>query len=403
MGKIKHGYNATIDFIKKYFFKYDILLFAVILFIMSFFIRMFYIDFEGSDYRNFLIHWYNEINERGAVESFKYNIGDYTPMYKYLIILMTKLPMRPLYAFKSVSIFFDYVLAIFVGLVGLKASKSKITALAGYGLTLFLPNIFFNSAIWAQCDVIFTAFIVISIFCILCNKGHLAMISYAIALSFKIQAIFFAPVVVILILKGKIKFRTLFTFAITYVLVMIPAVICGMPFKDALFGAYTQQVNEYSSLSLNAPNLYNIFPSNVMNSKELGMVFTMMGIGITAVIAMAIYKYKFELTDHSIVLISLIFALVVPYLLPHMHERYFYLADVLGILFIILFPKKFYIAVFTILASFAVVERFLFGWVSDSLVTPMGVGLLMGTGIVLLGVFAVNYLKSLKIEETVLD
>ena len=39
------------------------------------------------------------------------------------------------------------------------------------------------------------------------------------------------------------------------------------------------------------------------------------------------------------------FAIAIPFLLPEMHDRYFYLADVLSIVAAFYFPRMFYIAV----------------------------------------------------------
>jgi Gpi18-like mannosyltransferase len=45
------------------------------------------------------------------------------------------------------------------------------------------------------------------------------------------------------------------------------------------------------------------------------------------------------------------FALAIPFLLPEMHERYFYLADVLSIIYAFYFPRYFYVAVIMQLCS----------------------------------------------------
>jgi Gpi18-like mannosyltransferase len=49
--------------------------------------------------------------------------------------------------------------------------------------------------------------------------------------------------------------------------------------------------------------------------------------------------------------VTLVFALAIPFLLPEMHERYFYLADVVSIIFAFYFPRYFYIAVVIQLCS----------------------------------------------------
>ncbi len=51
------------------------------------------------------------------------------------------------------------------------------------------------------------------------------------------------------------------------------------------------------------------------------------------------------MTSEILLKIALVFALAIPFLLPEMHERYFYLADVLSILYAFYFPRYFFVAV----------------------------------------------------------
>ena len=75
-----------------------------------------------------------------------------------------------------------------------------------------------------------------------------------------------------------------------------------------------------------------------------------------------------------------------------MHERYFYLSDILGILFIFTNIKKIYIPIITILSSFLVVEKILFGW-NGTFITLELDGIIMLLGIVLLLIHSIKYLK----------
>ena len=50
---------------------------------------------------------------------------------------------------------------------------------------------------------------------------------------------------------------------------------------------------------------------------------------------------------------GMFFAMVVVYFLPHMHERYGILADVLGVVVAFYNPKKFYVPIVAVICSFA--------------------------------------------------
>ncbi len=82
------------------------------------------------------------------------------------------------------------------------------------------------------------------------------------------------------------------------------------------------------------------------------------------VVLSAIYIFaikKFELSKDSIISKALFFAILLPFLLPHMHERYFYVADILSIIYTIYRPKKFYIAILVIFSSLCSYLPYLFG------------------------------------------
>lgn len=387
--KVKSKLNTIWEAIVRFIKKYDLIIFAIIFFAIALVIRLSFLDFESDDYKYFLSHWYQEVENQGGFASFKTQIGDYTPAYRYIIIFLTLFNKNPLHMYKAVSIIFDFVLAGFVGLLIKHITKNNLLTLLAYATILFLPNVFFNSAIWAQCDVIFTTFIIISLYFILKDKSHLAMAFYAVSLSFKLQAIFFLPVIVVLIFKKKINLFSIITFMLTYMLIPIPAVIAGANYFDALIGIYINQAGEYSQLVLNAPNIYAIFKNT---PQELSKMFTWMSLGFVGIICVVLYKYELEYDDRTIILIAYIFSLIIPFILPHMHERYFYLSDILGILFMFTNIKKIYIPIITILSSFLVVEKILFGW-NGTFITLELDGIIMLLGIVLLLIHSIKYLK----------
>lgn len=75
----------------------------------------------------------------------------------------------------------------------------------GFIYTLILPGVIINSAVLGQCDSIYTAFVLMFIYYILKNKNKLALFLLGLALSFKLQSIFVAPVLLYLIITKKIR------------------------------------------------------------------------------------------------------------------------------------------------------------------------------------------------------
>jgi hypothetical protein len=104
-----------------------------------------------------------------------------------------------------------------------------------------------------------------------------------------------------------------------------------------------------SSLTLNAPSFYQWLPVNAPEYwKWIGILLAAIFVVLVGVLIMASKK---RLTPAVILKITLVFALAIPFLLPEMHERYFYLADVTSIIYAFYFPRYFYIAVIIQLCS----------------------------------------------------
>jgi Gpi18-like mannosyltransferase len=77
-------------------------------------------------------------------------------------------------------------------------------------------------------------------------------------------------------------------------------------------------------------------------------------------LATVFYGIAFSFKIQAIFVLPL-FAVIVPFLLPRMHERYFFLADILSILYVFYFPSRFYTAIIMSLVSLFAYFPFLFG------------------------------------------
>ena len=62
--------------------------------------------------------------------------------------------------------------------------------------------------------------------------------------------------------------------------------------------------------------------------------------GVVLIALFWIYRSKFELNDNIIITLSALFTLLVPFVLPHMHERYYYAATVVSVIFAVIQPRR---------------------------------------------------------------
>lgn len=319
------------------------------------------LPFVSKDYTVFLSRWFDYIKLNGGFNALKNPIGDYTQPYLYLLTLGTYTNVNKLFYIKAVSFVFEIMTAFYVMKIINIKYKSQRTAYLSFGLLLFLPTVIFNGSIWAQCDIIYTAFVIGSIYYLLCDKSIAAIFFYGIALSFKLQAIFILPLFGVLLFKNRVKIYQLSLIPATYMLSSIPSLIVGKPLKSILF-TYVHQTGEYKKLTYNAPSIYQWLPDKLSGHTTL---ITNLGILSAFIVVLAILymsvKYIKILKYDNILELSLLLACIVPFLLPRMHERYFFMADVLSLLYAFCFPRKFYIALIVPLISLYSYLPFLYG------------------------------------------
>ena len=326
------------EFLKKFIILACIIWLALI-------VRIHGLPFVSQDYTAYVSRWFDTIKSGGGFSALKNSMGDYTPPYMYLLTLGTYTNINKLFYVKMITFVFEIMTAFFVmKTVNIKYRNEKANYLA-FGLLLFIPTVIFNGSVWAQCDIIFTCFVIGSIYYILRERPITSLIFYGIALSFKLQAIFLLPLFGILLFKNRIKIYHLLLLPISYLVLSIPSLIVGRSLKDILL-IYVNQSSEYTSLTSNAPSIYQWFTGKIFSNTSLigniGIVFTLV---VVFIIFYVSTKYIKIIKYQNIIELALLFATIIPFLLPRMHERYFFMADIISLLYAFSFPKKFYIAI----------------------------------------------------------
>lgn len=328
--------------------------------ILAFLLRYTLRGFESGDYTYFTSVWYDQIREEGAVGALRNSITNYTPFYTYLMIVAHPLfaPMPDVFAIKLISIVFDCVCAVFVyKIVHLKYTVDVVPAFA-YIATLFAPTVLVNSALWGQVDIIYTTGVVACVYFLLSGKERLAFLAIGLGISFKLQAAFLVPALLTLLLKRRISWTSLLIIPAVYVAMIVPAWLAGRPLSDLLLIYFGQfQSNPY--LTLNAPNVYQWFPNGIYDILyPAGLVGAL---SLVFVLCLLVYTSNTEITPDIIVALATISLLLMPYVLPKMHERYFFPADVMSIVLAFYCPRYFYVPVVIGMVSLFSYFPFLFG------------------------------------------
>ena len=342
---------------------YIILGFIIITF-MALMIRFSMFSFESRDYTVFLSKWFNEIKENGGLLALANYPGDYNAPYVTILALLTYLPFSSLYLIKIVSVAFDLGLAISsAALVYHLAPKSKTTlAFFVYTFMLFAPEIAMNGALWGQCDSGYAMFIVLAFLFLFKDKNILSFIMLGIAFALKLQTIFILPIfIIVYIVEKKVSILHFLIIPAVNIVLSLPAIIYGMPLSK-VFSVYYEQIGSYDDvLNLNFINLYGLIYNNGSNAviiKNLAIAWAMI---ICFLMLIYIVHKKIKLNPQKILNLGLWFAVVMPFVLPKMHDRYLYVGCVMSIIYFVLYRKNLLLLVSVIMASLITYFGYLFG------------------------------------------
>lgn len=333
-------------------------LFFIVLF-SAICLRIIFFPHIGTDYNNFLSPWIKEMQTVGWPWQIVLPITNYNLLYTYILTGISYIHFSDLYLIKAISVLFDCILSITI-LAILKRSLrlNDWSSLLGFTLAIFAPSIFFNSAAWGQCDSIYVAFLMLGIYMCLSNAPYKGAIFFGLAFSMKLQAVFIFPILLFFILYKQLYIRHLFMIPLVSVILALPAIALGRS-VPSIITIYFNQIGTYPSLSNGAPTFWAIFP------KAFYDYLCPVALGITGIITFLFtfgtlltrpLKDKADFWD-----IAFIYALIIPYFLPKMHERYFYMAVIFSIIYCFNHPKLWFLSFGVILVDLFSYMPFLLG------------------------------------------
>jgi Gpi18-like mannosyltransferase len=292
-----------------------------------------------------------------------------------------------------VSVFFDYLAAFAVALLIYVLTGNQRRAIAGMCALLMAPTIVLNSAYWGQCDMIYASFIVLGLCYYFHGDFKRAAWLTAVGFAFKLQALFILPFYIIMCLRPYIapngsprKTKPLYflVLPLPFLIAALPGIAMGRGVWSAL-GVYFAQADYYPWLTLNYPNIYAFFGQTFLSSPQIselatcGLLLTFLILGF---LAYFLYQKK-PLMNADLAITTALFSLcLILFGLPHMHERYGMLIDVLAVVYAVLRPTKIPLAVGLLTSSLLSYSLYLFGFQS---LPPLQHALLQLALIVLVG------------------
>jgi Gpi18-like mannosyltransferase len=287
-----------------------------------------------SDAVQYLIPWYGFARDHG-VGGLGEAFTNYTPFYSYLLLIAARLDglSQPLSLVKAISAVFEFGCATVVARIVWRATKAPLRASLAFSSVWLAPTVIFNGAVWGQADSIWTFFTLLSVSLFMQNRN--GVLPFAMACAVKGQGVFLGPLVLGMILRRRIHWAWLAAVPGVYVLLAIPVLLAGRPIAS-VFTVYLDQAETFHRLTMNAANLWLLAPD----------VPYAIGIAIGLVLAAAtglalsffIMRSKQDGPDF-ILLVACASLLLMPYLLPKMHDRYFYAFELASIALACLNPR----------------------------------------------------------------
>lgn len=323
---------------------------------LAFFLRAVLLYYVADDYTIFLSQWVATFRENGGFGAIKLSIGNYNVPYLYFLAAISYLPIPDLYLIKLFSILFDVILA-WGGLRLVRhftGGDDSIRPLVCFCALLLLPTVVLNGSLWGQCDALYGALTLHALADALEDRPKASAALLGLAFSFKLQTVFILPLWAVLWIARRTRFRELLLFPATYALTCVPALLLGKPLGDIL-GVYVGQTQEGAgSLNYNCASIFSMVPYGTQLDETLSA-----RLGILAAFALVLLLlvlatlFRDRLDDKALLLCGLVLAVGVPFLLPYMHDRYYFLADVLTVAWVCILPRTLPAAVLVQLASFS--------------------------------------------------
>jgi Gpi18-like mannosyltransferase len=281
-----------------------------------------------GDMRHFVVPWLDTILERGGVHAFSAPFSNYTPPYLYLLALVSPLTsiLPKISVIKLLSVGGTICLVMAVRRLLRIAGNDRPSEAAAW---LFLvPSIAINAAGWGQCDAFWSAACVMAVAAAIGGRLVPMLLWFGVAIAFKAQALFLAPFIAqqLIVRRASVWFWPIPVFV--YAAAMVPAALAGWPLMD-LFTVYLRQAAWNPDFIGNAANPWSVVQIAAASGAAS---WTWVG-DLAAPAAAGVYVLAYRRTEgnpHVTITLALLSAVLVPFLLPKMHERFFFLADVLA-------------------------------------------------------------------------
>jgi Gpi18-like mannosyltransferase len=300
---------------------------TVVLLTATVFIRVLLYPRLYSDFTLFYDYWTNILRGYGpsAIAS---DFSNYNTPYLLLLWLYSKFIPANLAVVKGVTLTFEILMAIGVLKTVEHFKPNGYTKYLAAALVLILPTVLINGADWGQSDSILGALAIWTIYFCLKERMHLAWIVCGILFAVKMQGIFIVPFLFAISLNRRKAIITGPLLAIASCAVFSAPTLLVGDTPARILSVFTRGAGstfESDWLSWWMSNLPQWFSNQYYGVFRLVFI----GLGLAICIALVIYGYKSKrFSDEVCLLLAAFCLMVLPFILPQMHGRYYYQGEI---------------------------------------------------------------------------
>ena len=412
---VSRWYKLTGLYLLKFVKKHYIILAMALVTVVAVVARYMFVMYPTNDLAGFIINgWMGQIDELGF-DKFYLVYSDYPPIFLFFLAFLCMLPEGELttqysggygYTFyanrmvylKTLFLIFTIALAFGVFLLVKELTKSDNKALVGYIATLVLPTIFVNSSVWGNADVIYAVFLIFSFYFALKDSSSLSFVFFGLSFANKLQAIFILPFLIYLVVSRKLKLWPIVFAPLVYFITFIPAFIYGATVSEA-FKYFEMQLSGQPGLTYNAGTIWKFLE---LNDSEIvvknAMWFAILAIG--ALLAVLFLRNVDLKKKENVFKVGFMLTMATIFFLPRMHERYYFIIEVLIVVYALIDKKWIYLVPLMQLSTMICYYPYLTGYY---IISSLGGGTITIAAIINLFILCVSVYDVLKIERTPLE
>ncbi len=297
----------------------------------------------SPDITVYYLRWYEHIVQYGRWASLEGSYANYSPPYLYILSLVSFLngKVAPIVLIKLAQVPGMIAAAWLFWSICRKLGCSQTRSLLAAWIVLVAPEVFQNTLLWGQCDMIHTACLLLMLRLLLARRPGWAMAALGMALAFKLQAIFVGAAVAALFLSAEVPLWSSLCVPAAYVAMMVPAHLAGRPWTQLLL-IYSQQYDANPDIALSVANPYQLIERFTWKHGHFSSVVIDAALLITGVAMIGLILFlarsPWRLRGERLILAMAAALILSPYMLPKMHDRYFFAGDVMVLLLMMLRP-----------------------------------------------------------------